>query len=79
LPVLEREDRVTLFERFDASATSNPDFLVMMGLSTALSAFGLLNNPAAAVIGAILVAPLMSPLLGAGLDRAKHPLAREEA
>lgn len=66
LPIVERDQRRKLHEHFDASATWNVDFVVMMGLSTALAAFGLLNNSAAAVIGAMLVAPLMSPLLGAG-------------
>jgi uncharacterized hydrophobic protein (TIGR00271 family) len=66
LPVVEREQRRNLHEYFEASGTWNVDFVIMMGLSTALAAFGLLNNSAAAVIGAMLVAPLMSPLLGAG-------------
>lgn len=66
LPVLGREERRDLFETFQAGGTWNVDFVVMMGLSTALAAFGLLNNSPAAVIGAMLVAPLMSPLLGAG-------------
>jgi uncharacterized hydrophobic protein (TIGR00271 family) len=66
LPVLEREDRVKLFDHFETSGSWNADFLVMMGLSTALAALGLLNNAPTAVIGAMLVAPLMSPLLGAG-------------
>jgi uncharacterized hydrophobic protein (TIGR00271 family) len=66
LPVLQREERRNLFEHFQASGTWNVDFVIMMGLSTALASFGLLNNSPAAVIGAMLVAPLMSPLLGAG-------------
>ena len=66
LPVLEREERLNLFEHFRIIGSWNADFVVMMGLSTALAAFGLLNNSSPAVIGAMLVAPLMSPLLGAG-------------
>ncbi len=66
LPVLAREERLSLFENFQASGVWNVDFTIMMGLSSALAAFGLLNNSPAAVIGAMLVAPLMSPLLGAG-------------
>ncbi len=66
LPVVGREERRALFETFQAGGTWNVDFVVMMGLSTALAAFGLLNNSPAGVIGAMLVAPLMSPLLGAG-------------
>jgi len=66
LPVVGREQRRALFENFQAGGTWNVDFVVMMGLSTALAAFGLLNNSPAGVIGAMLVAPLMSSLLGAG-------------
>ncbi len=68
LPVLGREQRRSLFENFQASGVWNMDFTIMMGLSTALAAFGLLNNSPAAVIGAMLVAPLISPLLGAGFS-----------
>lgn len=66
LPIVEREQRRNLHEHFEASGTWNVDFVVMMGLATALASFGLLNNSSSAVIGAMLVAPLMSPLLGAG-------------
>jgi uncharacterized hydrophobic protein (TIGR00271 family) len=66
LPNLERDERRLLFENFEAGARWNVDFVVMMGLSTALASLGLLNNSTAAVIGAMLVAPLMSPLLGGG-------------
>ena len=38
-------------------------FLVLMLLSAAIAAFGLVNNSAAVVIGAMLVAPLMTPIL----------------
>ncbi|MCY4536830.1 MAG: DUF389 domain-containing protein [Chloroflexi bacterium] len=44
------------------SAHSNLDFLVMIVLSAALATLGLLTNSAAVIIGAMLVAPLMSPL-----------------
>jgi uncharacterized hydrophobic protein (TIGR00271 family) len=38
-----------------------------MALSTTIAAVGLIQNSAAVVIGAMLVAPLMTPLLGLGL------------
>jgi len=60
--LLGREDRRTLSEDFQAGVTWNVDFVVMIGLSTALVAFGLLNYSPAAIIGGMLVAPLMSPL-----------------
>mgnify|MGYP001823886661 CR=1 FL=1 len=38
-------------------------YFVLMVLSAAIAAFGLANNSAAVVIGAMLVAPLMTPIL----------------
>ena len=44
------------------NANSNLDYTVMIVLSAALATLGLLTNSAAVIIGAMLVAPLMSPL-----------------
>ncbi len=38
-------------------------FFILMLLSSAIAAFGLVNDSAAVVIGAMLVAPLMTPIL----------------
>ena len=67
VPQLQRSDRVNLFEALQQSARWNFDFLALIGLSTAIASLGLLQNSTAVVIGAMLVAPLMAPLLGAGL------------
>jgi uncharacterized hydrophobic protein (TIGR00271 family) len=42
-------------------------FFLLVGLSTLIAAFGLVMNSIAVVIGAMLVAPLMTPILGLGL------------
>jgi uncharacterized hydrophobic protein (TIGR00271 family) len=65
-PVLDRERRTELAEYFIENTRWNVDFGTMLALSTALAAGGLLLSSAAVVIGAMLVAPLMMPLLGAG-------------
>ena len=44
------------------TAHSNLDYTIMIVLSAALATLGLLTNSAAVIIGAMLVAPLMSPL-----------------
>lgn len=67
VPQLERSDRVSLFESLQQSARWNFDFLALIALSTAIASLGLLQNSTAVVIGAMLVAPLMAPLLAAGL------------
>lgn len=67
VPQIAREDRVALVDRVQSSAAWNFDFLALMVLSTTMAAIGLIQNSAAVVIGAMLVAPLMTPLLGLGL------------
>lgn len=67
LPPLDREQRVKVFERLQLGSSLSLDFLVLISLSTIIAAFGLAQSSPAVVIGAMLVAPLMTPLLGAGL------------
>ncbi len=43
------------------------DFLLLVVLSCAIATSGLMTNSAAVIIGAMLVAPLMSPIIGLGL------------
>ena len=74
-PRLEREDRKALVERVEAGAKGGVDFHVMMALSSGLASLGLLEDSTAVVIGAMLVAPLMGPLIGAGLALAQGNLA----
>jgi uncharacterized hydrophobic protein (TIGR00271 family) len=66
-PLLERDDRVALADRINQSTPAHTDFVVMMTLASVLASLGLLQGSTAVVIGAMLVAPLMGPLLGAGL------------
>jgi uncharacterized hydrophobic protein (TIGR00271 family) len=67
VPQIGREERIALVDRVQSSAAWNFDFLALMLLSTTMAAVGLIQNSAAVVIGAMLVAPLMTPLLGLGL------------
>ena len=67
LPSLEATDRIDLFDRLQVGARWNIDFMMMMSLSTAIASLGLIQNSTAVVIGAMVVAPLMTPLIGAGL------------
>ena len=66
-PLLERDDRVALAERVSKSSAADADFVMMMVLAAVLASLGLMQGSTAVVIGAMLVAPLMGPLLGAGL------------
>jgi len=67
-PLLQREDRVALAERVSNSSSADADFIMMMTLAAVLASLGLMQGSTAVVIGAMLVAPLMGPLLGAGLS-----------
>jgi len=67
LPALGRDDRKILLQKVQEGASGGVDFHVMMLLSSGLASLGLLEDSTAVVIGAMLVAPLMGPLIGAGL------------
>ena len=67
VPQLSRTDRIKLFEGLQVGSTAGMDFITLIALATAIAALGLIQNSAAVVIGAMLVAPLMTPMLGAGL------------
>ncbi len=67
-PALQTTDRIDLFDRLLAGASLSADFLVLMCLSAAIATLGLLQDSTAVVIGAMVVAPLMTPLIAAGLS-----------
>ena len=68
VPQLERNQRIAVVERIQTSSKWDFDFIALICLSTLIAAGGLIQNSVAVVIGAMLVAPLMTPLLGAGLS-----------
>ena len=59
LTLIEQNELIWSAEK---SASSNLDYIVMIVLSAALATLGLLTNSVAVIIGAMLVAPLMSPI-----------------
>jgi len=73
-PTLDRSERKELVGRITLGADGGVDFIVMMLLSATLASLGLLQGSTAVVIGAMLVAPLMGPLVGAGLALAQGNL-----
>jgi uncharacterized hydrophobic protein (TIGR00271 family) len=64
---LNLRDRTEAYVRIRRSARPDIDFYVLSALAAAIAALGLLANSSAIVIGAMLVAPLMSPMAGTGL------------
>ena len=81
IPQLRREERIALFENIETNARWSFDFMTLICLSTAIAGLGLMVDSTAVVIGAMLVAPLMTPLLGSGLAlvQGNLPLMRSAA
>jgi uncharacterized hydrophobic protein (TIGR00271 family) len=81
LPELTLADRVSLFDRIQAGSRLTSDFIVMIGLSIVIASFGLLTDNSSVVIGAMLVAPFMTPVIGVGLAIAQGnlPLMKRSA
>ncbi len=66
-PDLADQERLDLYRRLRESTHADVDFYIRMSLSATIAALGLLLNSAAVIIGAMLVAPLMSAILAIGL------------
>jgi uncharacterized hydrophobic protein (TIGR00271 family) len=67
VPKLDREARRALSSRLERDGSLSVDFVVMLMLSALIAALGLIQNSTAVVIGGMLVAPLMTPMLACGL------------
>ncbi len=67
LPTLTREDRIEAYRQVRRAGRPNRDFYSMIALSAGIASLGLLLNSAAVIIGAMLVAPLMSAITGMGM------------
>ncbi len=67
LRILPVERRDAVLEQLSQSATPGFDFFLLVVLSCSIATWGLITNSPAVIIGAMLVAPLMSPILGLSL------------
>lgn len=61
------EQRQKLIEEIRPMASPGFDFFFLVVLSCAIATLGLTTNSPAVIIGAMLIAPLMSPIIGLGL------------
>lgn len=75
-PALTEIERSEIVWQAQRNAMANIDYLILIVLSAGLASLGLLLNSVAVIIGAMLVAPLMSPLaaLSTGLIAARPSL-----
>ncbi|MEM8860151.1 MAG: DUF389 domain-containing protein [Chloroflexota bacterium] len=67
MPNLSRQTRNETYSRIRRNSRPEISFYVLIALSAAIAGPGLLLDSPAVVIGAMLVAPLMSPIVGTGL------------
>jgi uncharacterized hydrophobic protein (TIGR00271 family) len=63
LPTLNIRQRAEVFVEMRRSARATVDFYAMMCLASSIAMLGLALNSGAVIIGAMLVAPLMSPMV----------------
>lgn len=66
------DDRNQLYQKLffegPASKRRASRFFLLMGFATTIAAFGIASDSTAVVIGAMLIAPLMTPLMGTSLS-----------
>ncbi len=63
-PSLERQEQLALYQTLRRAARPSVTYFVLIVLSAIIATLGLLLNSPAVIIGAMLVAPLMMPILG---------------
>lgn len=71
LPRVNPSDHTDLIHDLRQGSKWGPDFVVMLGLAAAVSTLGLMQDSPAVVIGSMLLAPLMTPMMGLGLALAQ--------
>jgi len=67
LPQLSFDERVQVYRRVRRTTRADIDFYVMMILATSVGSLGLLLDSSAVIIGAMIIAPMMSALVGIGM------------
>ncbi len=64
---LTEKDKSDAIKRLIDESTPRDEFFLMTVLSVLMAAFGLLIDSSAVIIGSMLIAPLLSPILGVSL------------
>src|SRR5262245_52251681 len=73
LSVSEQRKQVVLADIVEGSSPT-PLYYILEGVSVVIASFGLLVNSSTLIIGAMLVSPLMTPILGTALALARGDL-----
>lgn len=64
---MTEQDKTVAVKRLIEESTPHDDFFLLAILSILMAVFGLLLNSPAVIIGSMLIAPLLSPILGISL------------
>lgn len=64
---IEEKDKAAVVRKLIESSTPNFDFFYLTGLSVLMATLGLLVDSTSIVIGSMLIAPLLYPILGVAL------------
>jgi uncharacterized hydrophobic protein (TIGR00271 family) len=64
---LTAEERKNVIADITQTASSGFDYFLLVILSCSIATLGLITNSPAVIIGAMLLAPIMSPIIGVGL------------
>ncbi len=72
--LVEPTDRIAVLTHVDDAGALGPRFAFMMLMSVGIAMLGLLQNSAAVIIGAMLIAPLMGPIIELGMGLATFDL-----
>jgi len=65
--IIEEKDKAAVVRKLLESSTPSFDFFYLTGLSVMMATFGLLADSPSIVIGSMLIAPLLYPILGVAL------------
>jgi uncharacterized hydrophobic protein (TIGR00271 family) len=67
IPNLSRREQIAVYKEVRKNAIPSVDYFIMIGLSAIIATYGLLQDSSAVIIGAMLVAPLFTPILALSL------------
>lgn len=67
IPSTDEAERASIYSDIRRRSRADADYYVMLAMSVLIASFGLLLDSAAVVIGAMIIAPLMQPIIGLGL------------
>lgn len=73
---ITKERQYEVVQELNEAGTLNNDYLLLVLLSCIIATFGLAMDSAAVIIGAMLIAPLMSPIMRCALSMVRGDLKR---